>query len=102
MCVCTASPSGVCECLGTDRAHHLLLSYPDTPDEDGLPTVHDVKESSAIFGILQLGDRLIAVDDEDVTHLTATQVSKVISSKAANSVRLLRVIRTKHHDNELV
>jgi hypothetical protein len=113
ICVCT-SPSPACAFSyagGTaDRSHRLLLPpfflfifdhvCPDTPNQNEPPVVHDIKESSAIFGILQIGDRLIAIDDEDVTQMTATQVSKVISKKAANPVRLLRVIRTKNDDDD--
>jgi len=65
----------------------------DTPD-DGAPVVHAVKETSVIAGKLQVGDKLVAVDDEDVRNMTAIKVSKLISRKSANATRKLSIIRT--------
>lgn len=65
----------------------------DTPD-DGAPVVHAVKDSSVIADKLQVGDKLVAVDDEDVRSMTAIKVSKLISRKSANVSRKLSIIRT--------
>ena len=65
----------------------------DTPN-DGPPIVHAVKDSSVIADLIQVGDKLIAVDDDDVTAMTAIKVSKLISKKSANPSRKLTVIRT--------
>jgi len=65
----------------------------DTPD-DGAPVVHAIKDSSVIANKLQVGDKLVAVDDEDVRTMTAINVSKLISRKGANATRKLSVIRT--------
>jgi len=65
----------------------------DTPD-DGAPVVHAIKDSSVIANKLQVGDKLVAVDDEDVRTMTAINVSKLISRKSANATRKLSVIRT--------
>lgn len=65
----------------------------DTPD-DGAPVVHAVKDSSVIADKLQVGDKLVAVDDEDVRSMTAIKVSKLISRKSANASRKLSIIRT--------
>ena len=65
----------------------------DTPD-DGAPVVHAVKESSVISDQIQVGDKLVAVDDQDVTAMTAIKVSKLISKKSANPSRKLTVIRS--------
>ncbi|CAB9496512.1 Calcium-binding EGF domain [Seminavis robusta] len=65
----------------------------DTPD-DGAPVVHAVKDSSVISDKLQVGDKLVAVDDEDVRSMTAIKVSKLISRKSANASRKLSIIRT--------
>lgn len=65
----------------------------DTPD-DGAPVVHAVKDSSVIADKIQVGDKLIAVDDEDVRSMTAIKVSKLISRKSANPSRKLTVIRS--------
>lgn len=65
----------------------------DTPD-DGAPVVHAIKDSSVIADKLQVGDKLVAVDDEDVRTMTAIKVSKLISRKSGNPTRKLSVIRT--------
>lgn len=65
----------------------------DTPD-DGAPVVHAVKDTSVIAQKIQVGDKLVAVDDEDVRSMTAIKVSKLISRKSANPSRKLTVVRT--------
>jgi C-terminal processing protease CtpA/Prc len=65
----------------------------DTPD-DGAPVVHAVKDSSVIADKMRVGDKLVAVDDEDVRSMTAIKVSKLISRKSANPSRKLTIIRT--------
>ena len=65
----------------------------DTPD-DGAPVVHAVKDTSVIADQIQVGDKLIAVDDDDVRSMTAIKVSKLISKKSANPSRKLTVVRT--------
>ena len=67
----------------------------DTPD-DGAPVVHAVKDSSVVVDKVQVGDKLVAVDDEDVRTLTAIKVSKLISRKSANPSRKLTILRTTH------
>ena len=65
----------------------------DTPD-DGAPVVHAVKDTSVIADQIQVGDKLIAVDDDDVRSMTAIKVSKLISKKSANPSRRLTIVRT--------
>jgi len=65
----------------------------DTPD-DGAPVVHAVKETSVVVDKVKVGDKLVAVDDEDVRTLTAIKVSKLISRKSANPSRKLTILRT--------
>ena len=64
----------------------------DTPN-NGVPVVHNIKESCPIKDQLQVGDRLIAVDDEDVRNMTAVMVSKLISQKSSNETRKFTVGR---------
>ncbi|GAX09587.1 hypothetical protein FisN_38Lh008 [Fistulifera solaris] len=64
----------------------------DTPD-DGAPVVHAVKDTSVIADQIQVGDKLVAVDDEDVCSMTAIRVSKLISKKSNNPSRKLTIIR---------
>lgn len=73
----------------------------DTPPTTGgsttakktMPIVHAVKDSSPIAHQIQVGDKLIAVDDEDVTSMTAIQVSKLLARKGGD-VRKLTIVRT--------
>ena len=65
----------------------------DTPN-NGVPVVYNIKESCPIKDQLQVGDRLIAVDDEDVRNMTAVMVSKLISQKSSNETRKFTVGRT--------
>ena len=66
----------------------------DTPS-GGVPIVHAIKNSSILADRVEVGDRLISVDDEDTTGLTAMQVSKMISQKAENPSRILVFARTR-------
>ena len=66
----------------------------DTPS-GGAPVVHAIKETSVLASKVQVGDRLIFVDDEDTTGMTAMQVSKLISIKADNSWRTLVFLRVR-------
>lgn len=70
----------------------------DTPDE-GAPIVHAIKETSCVADKLKVGDKLIRVDEEDVTAMTAIKVSKLISRKSANSARKLTIVRTVVNDD---
>jgi hypothetical protein len=66
----------------------------DTPN-DGTPVVHAVKDSSPIVNEIRVGDKLVAVDDEDVRRWSAIEVSKLISRKSVKPYRKLGIIRTK-------
>ena len=67
----------------------------DTPDT-GAPVLHRIKETCPIADQLQVGDKLIAVDDEDVRSMTAVRVSKLISQKSSNPQRKFTIVR--HHN----
>ena len=60
----------------------------------GPPLVHNVRETSVLKNELQVGDRIIALDDEDVRTMTANQVSKMISRKKEQATRKLSILRT--------
>jgi hypothetical protein len=65
----------------------------DTP-HGGIPVVHAIKSESILADRVRVGDRLVAVDGEDVTAMTAVQVSKLISLKA-DQQRLLTFVRAR-------
>jgi len=64
----------------------------DTPN-GGVPMVHAIKAESILANRVQVGDRLVQVDEEDVTTLTAVQVSKLISVRS-NKQRVLVFMRS--------
>lgn len=76
----------------------------DTPEDGSDPIIHDVKEFSSIADQMEVGDRLIAIDGEDVRYCTAVKIAKLISKKASNPVRILTVVRTivDDHQNDLL
>eukprot|EP00984_Skeletonema_dohrnii_P009924 scaffold3820_cov77-Skeletonema_dohrnii-CCMP3373.AAC.3 len=51
-------------------------------------------DSSPIADRIQVGDKLIAVDEEDVTSMSAIQVSKLLARKSEQNVRKLTIVRT--------
>ncbi|KAL3942240.1 MAG: hypothetical protein SGBAC_003549 [Bacillariaceae sp.] len=65
----------------------------DTPS-DGASFVHAVKPTSIIADRIKVGDKLVAVDDEDVRSLSAINVSKLIGKKSSQPTRKLTVLRT--------
>lgn len=66
----------------------------DTPGGEGPPVVHEIRPNSVLEDELKVGDRVIAIDDEDVRKMSANKVSKLISRKMDNSTRKFSIIRT--------
>jgi hypothetical protein len=64
----------------------------DTP-MNGVPKVHAIKESSVLADRVRIGDKLVSVDGQDTTDLSAIRVSKLISSKAMNERRHMVFMR---------
>eukprot|EP00531_Pseudo-nitzschia_arenysensis_P000438 CAMPEP_0116124074 /NCGR_PEP_ID=MMETSP0329-20121206/5092_1 /TAXON_ID=697910 /ORGANISM="Pseudo-nitzschia arenysensis, Strain B593" /LENGTH=1027 /DNA_ID=CAMNT_0003618041 /DNA_START=170 /DNA_END=3253 /DNA_ORIENTATION=- len=65
----------------------------DTPN-GGIPVVHAIKDTSVLIDQVRVGDRLLSVDGEDCTGMTAMQVSKLISLKSSKPARVLVFART--------
>lgn len=65
----------------------------DTPN-GGIPVVHAIKDTSVLIDSVRVGDRLLSVDGEDCTAMTAMQVSKLISLKSNKPARVLVFART--------
>mmetsp|Transcript_7208 Transcript_7208/g.14987 ORF Transcript_7208/g.14987 Transcript_7208/m.14987 type:complete len:106 (+) Transcript_7208:783-1100(+) len=64
----------------------------DTP-EDGASVVRTIKQFSPLSDELLVGDKITAIDEEDIKYLNAIEVSKLISSKM-NLQRKFTVVRT--------
>ena len=65
----------------------------DTP-AGSTPVVHAIKDTSVLASQVRVGDRLLSVDDEDCTGMTAMQVSKLISLKSEKPARVLTFSRS--------
>ncbi len=65
-----------------------------------VPVVHAIKTESILSTSVQVGDRLVSVDREDVTAMTAVQVSKLISLKS-DKKRVLAFVRIRAPDGSL-
>ena len=63
----------------------------DTPN-GGAPSVHAIKSDSVLRDQVRVGDYLVECDGEDVSRMTAVQVSKLISMKS-NQERLMVFVR---------
>mmetsp|Transcript_9433 Transcript_9433/g.10940 ORF Transcript_9433/g.10940 Transcript_9433/m.10940 type:complete len:274 (+) Transcript_9433:1-822(+) len=59
----------------------------------GAPMVHAIRDTSVLSEFIRIGDKLLSVDGEDTTTMTAIQVSKLISSKAMNPRRRMVFLR---------
>lgn len=65
----------------------------DTPN-GGMPVVHAIKDTSVLADRVRVGDRLLSVDEEECTAMTAMQVSKLISLKSEKPARVLVFARS--------
>jgi C-terminal processing protease CtpA/Prc len=72
----------------------------DTPN-GGMPVVHAIKETSVLAEQVRVGDRLLSVDGEDCTGMTAMQVSKLISLKSEKPARVLVFARSAANTNHV-
>jgi C-terminal processing protease CtpA/Prc len=70
----------------------------DTPN-GGVPVVHAIKETSVLADQVRVGDRLMSVDGEDCTGMTAMQVSNLISLKSEKTARVLVFSRSTSNPN---
>jgi hypothetical protein len=56
-------------------------------NNDGVPTINKIKESSALADQVQIGDRLLSVDGIDVSIMLASDVSRLIASRKDAPIR---------------
>jgi hypothetical protein len=71
----------------------------DTPN-GGVPVVHAIKDTSVLGDRVRVGDRLLSVDGEECTAMTAMQVSKLISLKSEKPARVLVFARSRAHETD--
>lgn len=70
----------------------VVLVTPEQP-EKGPAYVFKIREDSPLVGKVRLGDKVIAIDDEDVQQLSAIDVSKLLGSKSSNEGRKMTMLR---------
>jgi C-terminal processing protease CtpA/Prc len=70
----------------------LLGMVVDSLPNGGPPIVRAIQPNSVLEGKVRIGDRLLSVNNKDVTGLTAKDVSNLISFKQ-NEERLLKFVR---------
>lgn len=64
-------------------------------DKDGSgPVIHAIKSTSPLFGRVQVGDYIINMNDERISHMAAYDVSRLISEKSDED-RILEFHRQK-------
>mmetsp|Transcript_26759 Transcript_26759/g.54761 ORF Transcript_26759/g.54761 Transcript_26759/m.54761 type:complete len:305 (-) Transcript_26759:109-1023(-) len=62
-------------------------------DDDGPPVVDEIRDISPLIGHIKIGDKLITVDGEDVTFMSAFEVTRFLTDRSDNPERKLRVFR---------
>ena len=65
----------------------------DTSPQRGPAYVADLREDSPLLGKVRLGDKIIAIDDEDVQQLSSIEISKLIARKSRNPQRKFTFLR---------
>jgi C-terminal processing protease CtpA/Prc len=75
----------------------------DSPDDMG-SVVYVIKENSPLLERMEVGDRLLAVDEIDVRAMSPTKVSKLISKRSRNPLRKLTLARdsVKQQDDSML
>jgi hypothetical protein len=61
----------------------------ESSNEDGMPVVHAIKDTSPLIDEVRVGDRLVSVDGEDVAYMLASDVSRMIAMKRDEPIRRL-------------
>lgn len=55
--------------------------------------IYTCKEGSTLQNKVQYGDRIVAVNDKDVQHMTAIQVTKLLAKKSSHRLRKISIVR---------
>jgi hypothetical protein len=66
--------------------------------DHGVPVIHSVHPSSPVVDQVFPGDELIAVDDQDITGMTAMDVSRLLAYKTSTKVSKWTLLRSVRAD----
>ena len=67
------------------------------PLTNAIPQVWAINESSILAGTVQMGDRIISVDDQDTMNMDADDVSELINMKKDEKCRSIVFLRPPLH-----
>lgn len=76
----------------------FILVNPEPPEPLGPSFVYNIRKDSPLISLLQLGDKILALDDEDVTDLSAESISKLLGSKSSEIGRKITILRESKAD----
>jgi len=74
----------------------------DTPPSGGCAYVCEIKNTCPIRNEIQLEDRIIAVDRDDVQKMSAVDVSKLLAKRSRNEERKITVLRRVKGPNDSI
>jgi len=84
--------AGQDECIAVSCPAGKLGIIIDASPE-GEPMVRAIRADSVLADKVKVGDRLLSIDGEGCSEMTAEQVSKMIAVKSNNSSRQLMFVR---------
>jgi hypothetical protein len=76
----------------------FILVNPVPPEPMGPSFVYNIRNDSPLISLLQLEDKILALDDEDVTDLSAESLSKLLVSKSSVTTRKITILRESKAD----
>ena len=85
--------AGQDECFEVSVPPGKLGIIIDLSPESGEPVVRAMRPDSALASKVRVGDRLLSLDGQGCTEMTAEQVSKLIAVKSDQEVRKIMFVR---------
>lgn len=73
-----------------------------TSPQGGPAYVSDLRQESPLLGKIRPGDKIIAIDDDDVKQLPPIEISKLIARKSKNPQRKFTIMRGEDQEQEQV
>mmetsp|Transcript_13471 Transcript_13471/g.29260 ORF Transcript_13471/g.29260 Transcript_13471/m.29260 type:complete len:451 (-) Transcript_13471:72-1424(-) len=74
-------------------AGQLGIELTGTGTAAGLTEVSLIREDSPLSGKIEVGDKIIAIEDEDVKHFPPGDIFVLLMNKAANAQRKITILR---------
>ena len=89
---CNATREERIEIVAPSGRLGVVLLSPDIP-EAGPAFISDISNDSPLLDEIQMGDKIIAIDDKDVRDMSAKNVSQLLGSKSNKTARKIVVLR---------